>query len=101
MFRRSAADLVDRANIVVEPPDEILANKLTALVGRAEERDLSDVNFPGRAGSTVEAAPPEALALGWTAAARRRPVTWLLSEIAIPDGIAPRRALSPPSGEHA
>jgi Nucleotidyl transferase AbiEii toxin, Type IV TA system len=31
--------------IQVDPPEEILANKLTALVGRAEERDVIDVYF--------------------------------------------------------
>ena len=64
--------------------DEILANKLTTLVGRAEERDLIDVMFLERAGYMVEAALPAALAKdgGCTPAT----LAWLLSEITIPDG---------------
>lgn len=40
--------------VAVDPLDEILANKLTALVGRQEERDLVDVWFIERAGLRVE-----------------------------------------------
>ncbi len=67
------------------PPDEILANKLTRLVGRAEERDLVDVMFLERAGYPVEAALASALAKdgGCTPAT----LAWLLSETTIPDGI--------------
>ncbi len=69
----------------VDPPDEILANKLTALVGRSEERDLVDVLCLERAGYTVESALDAALAKdgGCTPAA----LAWLLSEIEIPDGL--------------
>jgi hypothetical protein len=65
-------------HIVVDPADEILANKLTALVGRAEERDLIDVMFLERAGYPVEAALPAALAKdgGCTPAT----LAWLRSE---------------------
>jgi hypothetical protein len=71
--------------IVLDPPDEILANKLTALVGRAEQRDLVDVLCLERAGHRVEAALPAALAKdgGCTPAT----LAWLLSEVTIPDGI--------------
>jgi nucleotidyltransferase AbiEii toxin of type IV toxin-antitoxin system len=41
---------------------EILANKLTAIVGRAEKRDLIDVMLLERAGYSIEAALPAALA---------------------------------------
>jgi nucleotidyltransferase AbiEii toxin of type IV toxin-antitoxin system len=70
--------------IAVDPPDEILANKLTALVGRAEERDLVDVFALERAGLRVEDALPAALRKdgGCTPAN----LAWLLSEITIPDG---------------
>lgn len=78
-------DKLERDNIVLDPVDEILANKLTALVGRAEERDLIDVMFLERAGYAVEAALPAALAKdgGCTPAT----LAWLLSEITIPDGV--------------
>jgi hypothetical protein len=71
--------------IRVDPPDEILANKLTALVGRAEERDLVDVWFLERAGYPVESVLGAALAKdgGCTPAT----LAWVLSQIEIPDGI--------------
>jgi Nucleotidyl transferase AbiEii toxin, Type IV TA system len=74
-----------RGNIVIDPPDEILANKLTALVGRAEERDLIDVMLLERAGHRVEDALPAALAKdgGCTPAT----LAWLLSEVSIPEGL--------------
>src|SRR5262249_35372481 len=55
-------DKLERGHIVLDPADEILANKLTALVGRAEERDLIDVMFLEQAGYSIEAALPAALA---------------------------------------
>jgi len=71
--------------IAVDPADEILANKLAALVGRAEERDLVDVLFLERTGLRVEDALGPALAKdgGCTPAT----LAWLLSQIDIPDGI--------------
>jgi hypothetical protein len=76
---------LDRDHILVDSADEILANKLTALVGRAEERDLVDVMFLERAGYSVESALSAALAKdgGCTPAT----LAWLLSEVTIPDGI--------------
>jgi hypothetical protein len=69
----------------VDPIDEILANKLTAVVGRAEERDLVDLLFLERAGHRVESALPAALAKdgGCTPAN----LAWILSEITIPDDV--------------
>ena len=86
-------DKLERDNIVVDPADEILANKLGALVGRAEERDLVDVMFLERAGYSVEAGLPAALAKdgGCTPAT----LAWLLSEITIPDGIVLPAGVSP------
>jgi hypothetical protein len=79
------ADKLQRGNLVIDPPDEILANKLAALVGRAEERDLVDVMFLERAGYSVEAALPVALEKdgGCTPAT----LAWLLSELTIPEGV--------------
>lgn len=86
-------DKLERGHIVIDPADEILANKLTALVGRAEERDLIDVMFLERAGYSVEAALPAALAKdgGCTPAT----LAWLLSEITIPDGVVLPADVSP------
>jgi len=71
--------------IRVDPPDEILVNKLAAMVGRAEERDLVDVMCLEKSGLRVEDALPAALMKdgGCTPAT----LAWLLSEIVIPDGI--------------
>lgn len=79
--------------IPVDPPDEILANKLTAVVGRAEERDLIDVLFLERAGYRVESALDAALAKdgGCTPAT----LAWILSQIRIPDGAALPGGVSP------
>jgi hypothetical protein len=73
-----------RGKIELDPPGEILANKLTAIVGRSEERDLVDVMFLERAGLTVENALPRALEKdgGCTPAQ----LAWLLSQIEVPDG---------------
>lgn len=67
----------------VDPPDEILANKLTAVVGRSEERDLVDIMMLERRGLRVEDALPAALAKdgGCTPAT----LAWLLSQLDIPD----------------
>jgi hypothetical protein len=87
------AEKIERDNIVLDPADEILANKLTALVGRAEERDLIDVMFLERAGYSIEAALPGALAKdgGCTPAT----LAWLLSEITVPDGVELPAGVSP------
>lgn len=72
--------VVDGARI--DPLDEILVNKLTALVGRQEERDLVDVWFIEQRGLRVEDVLP--------AAARKdggcTPATlaWLLSTFPVP-----------------
>jgi predicted nucleotidyltransferase component of viral defense system len=86
-------DKLERNNIVIDPADEIQANKLAALVGRAEERDLVDVMFLERAGYSVDVALPVALAKdgGCTPAT----LAWLLSEVTIPDGVVLPAGVSP------
>jgi Nucleotidyl transferase AbiEii toxin, Type IV TA system len=71
------------AGVRVDPPEEIFANKLTALVGRMEERDLVDVYFLERSGLRAEAFLEAALAKD--AGATPATLAWLLSEIVIPD----------------
>lgn len=75
---------VENAGIRIDPPDEILINKLATLVSRAEERDLVDVMFLERSGLRMEIALDGALAKdgGCTPAT----LAWVLSEIVIPDG---------------
>jgi predicted nucleotidyltransferase component of viral defense system len=77
----------------VDPPEEILANKLCTLLSRNEIRDLVDVYALERAGFRVEDAIPLAQRKdgGFTPAT----LAWLLSEIQIgddariPGGITP------------
>ena len=71
--------------IRIDPIDEILANKLTTLVSRQEERDIVDVYFLEQAGHSVESALEAALAKdgGCTPAN----LAWLLSSLAIPEGL--------------
>lgn len=68
----------------VDPPEEILANKITTVVARAEERDLVDLLHLERAGHPIESGLAAALAKdgGCTPAN----LAWILSEISIPDG---------------
>lgn len=78
-------DKLECDGIVIDSPAEILANKLTTLVGRAEERDLIDLLCLERAGYRIEDVLPAALAKdgGCTPAT----LAWLLSEVQIPDGL--------------
>ncbi len=76
---------LERDGVRLDPVDEIFANKLTTLLSRAEERDLVDVMFLERAGYKIEQALSVALAKdgGCTPAT----LAWVLSEIAVPDGV--------------
>lgn len=75
----------EREGVRIDPAEEILVNKLTTLVSRAEERDLIDVMFLERSGLRIEEALPAALAKdgGCTPAT----LAWVLSEISVPDGV--------------
>lgn len=72
------------AGVRVDPPEEILANKLTALLSRAEVRDLVDVMRLEEAGWRVEEALDAALAKdgGCTPAS----LAYVLSQIDVPPG---------------
>jgi hypothetical protein len=67
----------------VDSPEEIFANKLTALVDRMEERDLVDVYCLEQSGLRAE--DYLAAALAKDAGATPATLAWLLSEIVIPD----------------
>jgi len=75
----------DTNGIRLDPIEEILINKLTTALSRAEERDLVDLMFLERAGLSLESALPAALAKdgGCTPAA----LAYVLSQIRIPDGV--------------
>lgn len=79
--------------IRVDPPEEILANKLTALIGRLEERDLVDVYFLEQAGFRVEDVLVAALEKdgGCTPAQ----LAWILSGIELPDAMKLPGGVSP------
>ena len=74
-------------DIRLDPPEEILANKLCTLLSRAELRDLVDVWALERAGYRVEDALPAAARKdgGLTAAQ----LAWVLSEVRIGDDAKP------------
>lgn len=72
-----------RDGVVIDVPREILVNKLTTLVSRAEIRDLVDVMALERAGYSIDDALQGALQKdgGCTPAT----IAWVLSEVEIPD----------------
>ena len=71
----------ERDGVRLDPPEEILVNKLNTIVSRCEIRDLVDVMVLERAGFSVEDALEGALAKdgGCTPAT----LAWVLSEIEI------------------
>jgi Nucleotidyl transferase AbiEii toxin, Type IV TA system len=73
---------VARDGILTDTVEEIVANKLCALVGRSEVRDLVDLYFLERAGYPAERFVGDAARkdAGVTAAT----IAWLLSGLAIP-----------------
>lgn len=79
--------------IRVDPPDEVFANKLAALVGRMEERDLVDVLLLERSGLRVE----DLLGAAHDKDGGCTPATlaWLLSEVTIPDGVELPASVAP------
>ena len=80
-------------SVRVDPPGEILANKLCTLLSRAEPRDLVDVMFLDRAGFKVE--QWIALAAQKDAGLTAGQLAWVLSQITIgadaqvPGGVTP------------
>ena len=87
---REEKPLVGR--IRIDPPEEILANKLCALLARAELRDLVDVRALEATGLAVEAVLPAASAkdAGLTAAQ----LAWVLSQIRIGEDATPPGGVS-------
>ena len=79
---------LDRDGVLVDPPEEILANELCTLLSRGEVRDLVDVLFLERAGLRAEDAigPASSKDGGLTPAQ----LAWVLSQITIgPDARVP------------
>ena len=71
-------------DVLVDPPQEILANKLCTLLSRAEVRDLVDVMTLDQAGYRIE----DALSLAQRKDGGLTPsqLAWVLSQITIEDG---------------
>ena len=71
-------------SIQIDPPEEILANKLCALLGRAEIRDLVDVHALEQSGLSLE----RALEAGRRKDGGLTPgqLAWVLSQISIGEG---------------
>ena len=80
-------------DIRIDPPEEILANKLCALLSRSEVRDLIDVLLLERAGFSVDDALKLAMRKdgGLTSAS----LAWVLSEIQIGDNARIPAGISP------
>ena len=70
-------------SVRVDPPEEILANKLCTLLSRSEIRDLVDVLALERAGHRAEEALP--LAMRKDAGLTPAQLAWVLSQISIGD----------------
>lgn len=79
--------------IRVDPPQEILANKLCTLLERAEIRDLVDVHALEAVGYRIEDALPAAARKdsGLTPAQ----LSWVLSQIELGDDLTPPGGVSP------
>ena len=80
---QSSPEKLSFGAIRIDPPQEILANKLCTLLSRSEVRDLVDVMLLERAGFAIEQAFPLAQAKdgGLTPAQ----LAWVLSEIRVGD----------------
>ena len=84
---------VQFGSVRVDPPEEILANKLCALLSRAEIRDLVDVFALERAGHRAESVV--VLAGQKDAGLTPAQLAWVLSQIAIGDDAAIPGGVSP------
>jgi hypothetical protein len=91
LVRERAVQLVTEKPVIdgirVDPPEEILANKLCALLARSEVRDLIDVRQLEIAGYRIEAALPVA-ALKDTGLTPAQ-LGWVLSQIELGDDFIP------------
>ena len=76
----------------IDSPEEILANKLCALLSRSEVRDLVDVRALEKAGNTVENAIDTAARkdTGFTPAQ----LAWVLSQIRFGEDLVPPGGVS-------
>ena len=78
--------------IRVDPPEEILANKLCALLSRAELRDLVDIYMLAKRGFSIETAVGEASQKDGGMSPGQ--LAWILSEIELSDDAEPPGGVS-------
>lgn len=77
-------DKPEIAGVRVDPPEEILANKLCTILARSEARDLVDAYALERAGHSIEDALPAALAKDGGATPAQ--LAWVLEQVRIGEG---------------
>lgn len=78
--------------IIIDPPEEILANKLCALLSRVEARDLFDVFLLEKTGFDPIAAVPLATRKDGGVSAGQ--LAWVLSSFPIPEDVESRFTVS-------
>ena len=96
LIREHVAQIIPDKPVIgivrIDPPEEILANKLCALLGRAEIRDLIDVRALEISGYSVESALPAAASKD--AGLTPGQLSWVLSQITLGDDLIPPGGLS-------
>ena len=96
LIRERVAQIVADKPVIgivsVDPPEEILANKLCALLGRAEIRDLVDVRALEISGYPMESALPAAALKD--AGLTPGQLSWVLSQITLGDDLVPPGGIS-------
>ena len=96
LVRERVVQMVEEKPVIggirARPPEEILANKLCALLSRSEIRDLVDVRELERAGFRVE----DALAVAALKDTGLTPAQlgWVLSQIKLGDDLTPPGGVS-------
>jgi hypothetical protein len=96
LIRERVAQIVADKPVVgiirIDSPEEILANKLCALLGRAEIRDLVDVRALEISGYSVESALPAAVLKD--AGLTPGQLSWVLSQITLGNELVPPGGVS-------
>jgi hypothetical protein len=96
LIRERVAQIISDKPVIgiisVDPPEEILANKLCALLGRAEIRDLVDIRALEISGYPVEPALPAAASKD--AGLTPGQLSWVLSQITLGDDLIPPGGIS-------
>ena len=96
LIRERVAQIIPDKPVIgiirVDPPEEILANKLCALLGRAEIRDLVDVRALELLGYPIESTLPAAASKD--AGLTPGQLSWVLNQITLGDDLIPPGGIS-------